>query len=221
MAVLHHPVIYAALSFYIVLLKKLGRNKYEASLTRRAMMAGLTALSISLGIIGTAVAADKITVGAPASPHIQAACRFRKGYFTEQGLEVEFKFFQAAQPMAVAIASGDVDFGVTLITADWSIRRQGRRVIGGVLQEEKGIDGSAISPEQPHEAGLTSPDNQGRSLGINQTGSSFHYMASQVAAKEGFDISEISLKPLQKVGAIIGALKSGQIDALIIVQHID
>jgi hypothetical protein len=35
-------------------------------------------------------------------------------------------------------------------------------------------------------------------------------MAAQVAQKEGFGIDEISLKPLQKVGVIIGALKSGQ-----------
>ena len=146
-----------------------------------------------------------------------------KGYFTEQGLEVEFKFFQAAQPMAVAIASGDVDFGVTSITGGLvNLADKGAvKVIGGVLQEEKGIDGSAIlAGTAAYEAGLTSPDKlAGRSLGMTQTGSSFHYMASQVAAKEGFDISEISLKP-REVGAIIGALKSGQIDAMIIVPHI-
>ena len=61
---------------------------------------------------------------------------------------------------------------------------------------------------------------KGRSFGLTQTGSSFHYMASQIAKKEGFSSKEMSLKPLQKVGAIIGALKSGQIDAWSIVPHI-
>ena len=55
---------------------------------------------------------------------------------------------------------------------------------------------------------------------MTQTGSSFHYMVSQVAAKEGISVGDIKKKPLQKVGAIIGALKSGQIDAMIIVPHI-
>ena len=42
-------------------------------------------------------------------------------------------------------------------------------------------------------------------------------MGSKVAQAEGADVS---FTPLQKVGAIIGALKSGQIDAWSIVPHI-
>src|SRR3954454_18191368 len=40
-----------------------------------------------------------------------------KGYFREAGLEIELKFFDAAQPIAVATTSGDVDFGITAFTA--------------------------------------------------------------------------------------------------------
>src|SRR6266436_2489217 len=40
-----------------------------------------------------------------------------KGYFKEAGLDIELKFFDAAQPIAVATTSGDVDFGVTAFTA--------------------------------------------------------------------------------------------------------
>jgi NitT/TauT family transport system substrate-binding protein len=40
-----------------------------------------------------------------------------KGYFRDAGLEIELKFFDAAQPIAVAVTSGDVDFGVTAFTA--------------------------------------------------------------------------------------------------------
>ncbi len=45
-------------------------------------------------------------------------------------------------------------------------------------------------------------------------------MAAKIAQKEGFSSSDIQFKPLQKVGAIIGALKSEQIDAWSIVPHI-
>src|SRR5690606_17565723 len=34
-----------------------------------------------------------------------------RGYYDEEGLDVTFEFFRAAQPVAVAIASGDADFG--------------------------------------------------------------------------------------------------------------
>ena len=57
----------------------------------------------------------------------------------------------------------------------------------------------------------------GKSWAVTQAGSSFHYMGSKIAAKEG---AKLSFKPLQKVGAIIGAMKSGQVDAWSIVPHI-
>jgi NitT/TauT family transport system substrate-binding protein len=48
-----------------------------------------------------------------------------KGYFREAELDIELKFFDAAQPIAVATASGDVDFGITAFTAGLYICRQG------------------------------------------------------------------------------------------------
>ena len=62
--------------------------------------------------------AEKVTIAALAfissSPLFIAQ---EKGYYTDEGLEVELKFFRAAQPVAVAIASRDADFGVTAFTA--------------------------------------------------------------------------------------------------------
>src|SRR5207247_7277842 len=40
-----------------------------------------------------------------------------KGYFKEFGVEPEFVFFEAAQPIAVALASGDLEAGATGLTA--------------------------------------------------------------------------------------------------------
>ncbi len=173
----------------------------------------------------TASAADKITVGALRfTSHAASFVAYERSYFTDAGLEVEFKFFKAAQPMAVAIASGDVDFGVTAISGGL-INLAGKgviKVIGGALHEEAGIDGQMIlASKKAMDAGLKTPaDLKGHSFGITQTGSSFHYMAHKIAQKEGFSGADIQLKPLQKVGAIIGALKSEQIDAWAIVPHI-
>jgi len=172
-----------------------------------------------------ASATETIRVGALRfTSHASSFVAFERGYFKDQGLNVEFKFFKAAQPMAVAIASGDVDFGVTAVSGGL-INLAGKgaiKVIGGVLHEEKGIDGQMIiASKKAIDAGLKTPaDLKGRTFGITQTGSSFHYMAHKIAQKEGFLVSDIKLKPLQKVGAIIGALKSGQIDAWSIVPHI-
>src|SRR4051794_31270591 len=63
-----------------------------------------------------------------------------KGYFREAGLEVELKFFDAAQPIAVATTSGDIDFGVTAFTAGlYNQAGKGTlKVIGGMSREKAG-----------------------------------------------------------------------------------
>lgn len=153
--------------------------------------------------------------------HAASFVAFERGYFKEEGLDVNFKFFQAAQPMAVAVASKDVDYAVTAISGGLiSLAQKGAaKVIGGALMEESGIDGQKILvSDAAFQAGVTSPAQlDGKSWGITQAGSSFHYMGAKIAAKEGVSLK---FKPLQKVGAVIGALKSGQIDSWSIVPHI-
>ena len=123
--------------------------------------------------------------------------------------------------MAVAIASGDVDYAVTAISGGLvSLADKGAiKVIGGALQEEAGIDGQKfLVSDAAFKAGITAPSMlDGKSFGMSTAGSSFHYMGAKMAAAEGISLT---FKPLQKVGAIIGALKSGQIDAWSIVPHI-
>ena len=60
-----------------------------------------------------------------------------KGYFREAGLDIELKFFDAAQPIAVATTSGDVDFGITAFTAGlYNLAGKGTlKVIGGIHWE--------------------------------------------------------------------------------------
>lgn len=190
--------------------------------TRRGAL-GLAGGAAALPFVASpALANSKLTVGALRfTSHAASFVAFERGYFAEEGLDVEFKFFQAAQPMAVAIASGDADYAVTAISGGLvSLAEKGAaKVIGGALSEEKGIDGQKIlASNVAFDAGLTSPAAlNGKSYAVTQPGSSFHYMGSKISAAEG---ASVSFKPLQKVGAIIGAMKSGQVDAWSIVPHI-
>lgn len=192
------------------------------TLTRRRTLGLIGGATLAAPMIGPARGATPLKVGALRfTSHAASFVAYERGYFTEAGLDVDFTFFQAAQPMAVAIASRDADYAVTAITGGLiSLAEKGAaRVIGGALQEEQGIDGQMIlASNAAHDAGLTSPAAlDGRTFGVTQAGSSFHYMGAKIAAVEG---AALSFKPLQKVGAIIGALKSGQIDAWTIVPHI-
>jgi len=192
-------------------------------LNRREALGVLGAAAVASGLSAPAIAANrKVTVGALRfTSHSGSFVALERGYFAKAGLDVELKFFQAAQPMAVAIASGDIDYAVTAISGGLvSLADKGAiKVIGGALSEEKGIDGQKIlASDAAFKAGLTAPSALGgKTFGMTTAGSSFHYMGSKVAKAES---AEMSFKPLQKVGAIIGALKSGQIDAWAIVPHI-
>lgn len=207
----------------------MGNRNMAASVCRRTALRALTACGIAAAAVGllpgAAFAADTIKVGALRfTSHAASFIAFERGYFRDAGLDVEFEFFQAAQPMAVAIASGDIDYGITAVTGGLiNLADKGAvKIIGGALHEEAGIDGSAIIvSDAAYKAGITSPDKlAGRSFAITQAGSSFHYMAARIAEKEGIPMDQITLRPLQKVGNIIGALKSGQVDAWAIVPHI-
>lgn len=189
----------------------------------RRQTLGLIGAAAASGLAAPAIAQNKkIVVGALRfTSHSASFIATERAYFKDAGLDVELRFFQAAQPMAVAIASGDVDYAVTAISGGLiSLADKGAiKVIGGALSEEPGIDGQKIlASDAAFQAGLTSPAGlAGKKFGISTAGSSFHYMGSKVAQTEGV---EMSFTPLQKVGAIIGALKSGQIDAWSIVPHI-
>ena len=153
--------------------------------------------------------------------HSASFVAMERGYFADAGLAAELVFFQAAQPMAVAIASRDVDFGVTAVTGGLiNLAEKGAtKVIGGALTEEPGITGQKILvSDKAWQEGVRSPaDLDGRSWAVTTAGSSFHYMGSKIAQAEGVSLQ---YTPLQAVGAIIGSLRSGQVDAWSIQPHI-
>lgn len=179
----------------------------------------------TLALTGQAAAQDAIKVGAlRLVSHSPTYIAMERGYFAEADLDVELVYFQAAQPMAVAIASGDVDFGITAVTGGLiNLAERGVvKVVGGALREEAGVDGQVIlASKTAYDEGLTSPaELSGRSFAVTQPGSSFHYMAHKIAQGEGIDTADVRPVPLQKVGAIVGALRSGQVDAWSIVPNL-
>lgn len=198
------------------------------TMTRRLWLAGASAVFGSTLVMGTpsvAQAEDDVVLGALRfTSHGAGFVAFEKGYFKEEGLNVTFEFFQAAQPIAVATASGDVDFGVTGVTGGLMnlAEKNAIRIVGGVLHEKKGVDGMIVlASNKAYEAGLTSVDKlPGHSMAMTQVGSTFHYMTSRIADAQGWDIADVKLIPLQKVGSMVAAIKSGQTDAMIMVPHI-
>ncbi len=142
-----------------------------------------------------------------------------RGYFREQGLEVELKFFTAAQQVPVAVTSGDAEFGVTGLTAGFFnlAGRGALRIIASQSREEPGFPLVAyMATNQAYEGGLRSlRDLAGRRVGITTVGSTFHYSLGLLARKYGFEMSRITMVPLQALPNMAAAFKGGQVDAIL------
>jgi NitT/TauT family transport system substrate-binding protein len=142
-----------------------------------------------------------------------------RGYFRDQGIDLIFRFFESAQPIAAASVSGDIDVGVTALTGGFFNLAEKRTltVIGGALHEQKGYEGSAVLvSNKAFDAGLTSIDKlPGHSFAITQYGSSFQYMVGRMAEATGFDIKSVTLRPVQQIANMVAAVTSGQVDATI------
>ncbi|MGY3693758.1 NitT/TauT family transport system substrate-binding protein [Bradyrhizobium sp. USDA 3240] len=143
-----------------------------------------------------------------------------KGYFRDAGLDVELKFFDAAQPIAVATASGDVDFGVTAVTAGlYNLAGKGTlKVIGGMSREKAGYPLIGyFASNNAYASGLKTPkDLAGKRVAVTQVGSSFHYSLGLLADKYGFKLSDVKIVPLQSLSNAAAALKGETVDAALL-----
>jgi NitT/TauT family transport system substrate-binding protein len=185
----------------------------------RAALAALLALGV--GVAARAEEPLKAKIGvlrlSSSAPVFIAA---DKGYFRDAGLDVELKFFDAAQPIAVATTSGDVDFGITAFTAGlYNLAGKGTlKVIGGMSREKAGYPLIGyFASNNAYAAGLKSPkDLAGKRVAVTQVGSSFHYSLGLLADKYGFKLSGVKIVPLQSLSNAAAALKGETVDAALL-----
>jgi len=161
---------------------------------------------------------EKVTVGALALSSSGAVFIARdKGYFKEQGLDVETRIFTAAQQVPVAVTSGDVDFGVTGLTAGfYNLAGRGAlKIIAAQSREAPGFQLVAyMVTKKAYDAGFTSlKDFAGKRVATTTTGSTFHYSIGLLAQKYGFDVKSVTLVALQTLPNMAAAFKGETVDA--------
>lgn len=192
----------------------------------RAFFAGLVVLGLgacSRAAPGASPVAGAARAKVAVLPFISSAPIFlakERGYFAAEGIEVEVSLFNAAQAVAVAVASSDADFGVTAFTgAFFNLAGKGAlKVVAAQSREEPGFEFVAyVASDAAYQAGLRSPgDFVGKRIAISTMGSSFHYALGLLAAKRGFDLTALELRPLQSVPNMMAALTGGQVDAALL-----
>lgn len=181
----------------------------------------LSALVIAMLCAGAPfAAAEKIKLGViktTSSGPIYIA--IERGYFAAEGLTAEPVFFDAGQPVAVATVSGDIDFGMTGITAGlYSLGLQGGlRIIAGYLSDGPNFHTTAmLVSKAAYEGGFkTFKDLAGRSIATTQMGSTFHYQVGLLAEKFGFPVSSVRVIAMQSVPNAVTAVVGGQADSVL------
>jgi NitT/TauT family transport system substrate-binding protein len=143
-----------------------------------------------------------------------------RGYFTAEGLQVELANFESGQSVAVAVASGDIDIGVTGLTAGlYNLASGGQiRVIAGLHREEPSfhMEGYFVS-KRAYDAGLTAlKDFPGHSVALTTIGSTTHYAVALLAMKYGFPLQSVRILPLQSNSNSAAAVIGGQADAAMV-----
>ena len=148
------------------------------------------------------------------------AIALAEGYFVAEGLDPKLIVFEAQAPIAVAVASGDLDVGLAAQTAAlYNLGQAGRvRVIASGVAEAPGFhDLALVVSNKAYAGGLTSPNKlPGHSFALTQMGTGLQYSLARIAAKEGFAMSTITLLPLQSNPNIVSALAGGRADAAVI-----
>jgi len=167
-----------------------------------------TAESIKIGVLKIAAAAS-------------AFIGQERGYFAAESVEAELVYFDASEPVAVAVTSGAVDFGVSGFSAGfYALAGQGalRVISGGYSRQAPGYHSlSYVVSNQAYVSGFTTlKDFPGHSIAISQVGSPPHYALGLLIEKYGFDPKSIRVMPLQSIANMASAVKGGQIDSAIL-----
>ena len=193
-----------------------------AAFLARRRMKRATTLRIGLVIVVAAIFATRahaeaIKIGVSKVLSYSAApIALEKGYFKAEGLEAELVFFESAQPIAVAVTSGGVDYAVAGVTAGlYSLAGQGAlKIIGGAAAEAAGFHNFAyLVSNRAYDGGLKSfKDLPGHSLALTQVGTTLYYNFGQLADKYGFDIKSVRVVALQSNPNVISGLAGGQAD---------
>jgi NitT/TauT family transport system substrate-binding protein len=186
------------------------------------------ALAVGVAVLGSGVpsagADSAVKIGAlKLSSSAPLFIGVDKGFFKEYGIDPELVFFQAAAPIATALATGQIDVGATGITAAlynivlggeqlWLVADKGREWPGYPLT---GI----VVQKELYDGGLRQiADLRGKRLGITTLGSTFHYSLGNILEKSGLKLEDVRVVPLQTMPAAIEALKGKQVDAILLPQ---
>ena len=141
-----------------------------------------------------------------------------KGFFESEGIKVEPLWFKAAQPIAVATATEDIDVGATGLTAGlYNSIGQGMKI---AIVADKGrewpgykLTALMVNTEQWKSGVRDLKDLKGKRVGITQIGSTYHYLLGNLLEKRRMSLNEVKVVPLGTITSMRDTLITHQIES--------
>jgi NitT/TauT family transport system substrate-binding protein len=186
---------------------------------RRSLKIFVAIVGAALLLAGTVppLRAESIKIGTlKQAPYGIVWIAQQKGYFKDEGLDVDIVTVDSAEPVPVGVVSGDLAFGIVGTSAAlFTLAAQGKlELIGGNQREVphfqyKGI----VASKRAYAAGLTTIGGfGGHSASVTQIGSPPHYGLALLADKYHVDLKDVRILALQTIPNELSAMVGGQVD---------
>ena len=180
-------------------------------------------LSLAAALILAATAAlsqalekPKITLGVGGKAllyYLPLTIAERKGFFKDQGLDVEIQDFAGGAKSLQALIGGSVD--VVTGAYEHTIRMQAKGQDVRAVLELGRFPAISVGIKASKAASYKSPaDFKGMKIGITAPGSSTNLLMNFVLAKAGLTSQDVSFIGVGSAASAVAAIRNGQIDAI-------
>lgn len=185
--------------------------------TRRSvLLAGAATLLFPALVSAQALEKKKVTIavgGKNLLYYLPLTVAEQKGFFKDEGLDVEIVDFAGGAKALQAVVGGSADVVSGAFEHNINMQAKGQSMRAFVLQGRAPQIVLAVSTKtMPNFKSVA--DLKGKKIGVSAPGSSTNIMANYVLAKNGLKPSDVSYVGVGVSQGAVAALRSGQIDAI-------
>jgi NitT/TauT family transport system substrate-binding protein len=158
----------------------------------------------------------KLTIGVGGKPliyYLPLTIAERKGYFKQEGLDVEIPDFPGGAKALQALLGGSVDLVSGAYEHTISQQAKGQAIEALVLQGQ--YSGIVLAMPKAKAAAYKSPaDLKGLKIGVTAPGSSTNMFVNILLAKAGLKPDDVSIIGVGAGAGAVAIMKRGEIDAI-------
>lgn len=181
----------------------------------------IVALTLLAATVAPAAANERVTVAT--TRDVQNGALFLaalRGYFEAEDIDLVMQAYPSPRTVVQALAAGQSDFALTSFTVTaFNLAGTGAiKMIAAQVRERRDHEGNVVvAANGASRAGLHAfQDLANKSVAITSFGSVYHYQIGQIARLKKFELSSVTVKPLQTLDAVAAAVAEGRVDAAIL-----